>query len=94
MGGDLIITGGVPLNGTVRIPAAKNSVLPLLAASLLCSGTVRLLAVPQLADVDTSLVLLRGAGCAARWQGRDITVQSMPSVCRLEPEAAAQMRAS
>ena len=43
MGGDLIITGGVPLNGTVRIPAAKNSVLPLLAASLLCSGTVRLL---------------------------------------------------
>lgn len=94
MGGDLIITGGVPLNGTVRIPAAKNSVLPLLAASLLCSGTVRLLAVPQLADVDTSLVLLRGAGCAARWQGSDITVQSMPSVCRLEPEAAAQMRAS
>ena len=86
MGGDLIITGGVPLNGTVRIPAAKNSVLPLLAASLLCSGTVRLLAVPQLADVDTSLVLLRGAGCAARWQGSDITVQSMPSVCRLEQE--------
>ena len=94
MGGDLIITGGVPLNGTVHIPAAKNSVLPLLAASLLCSGTVRLLAVPQLADVDTSLVLLRGAGCTARWQGSDITVQSMPSVCRLEPEAAAQMRAS
>ena len=94
MGGDLIITGGVPLNGTVHIPAAKNSVLPLLAASLLCSGTVRLLAVPQLADVDTSLVLLRGAGCAARWQGSDITVQGMPSVCRLEPEAAAQMRAS
>ena len=94
MGGDLIITGGVPLNGTVHIPAAKNSVLPLLAASLLCSGTVRLLAVPQLADVDTSLVLLRGAGCAARWQGSDITVQSMPSVCRLEPEAAARMRAS
>ena len=92
MGGDLIITGGVPLNGTVRIPAAKNSVLPLLAASLLCSGTVRLLAVPQLADVDTSLVLLRGAGCTARWQGSDITVQSMPSVCRLEPEAAAALQ--
>ena len=30
MGGDLIITGGMPLNGTVHIPAAKNSVLPLL----------------------------------------------------------------
>ena len=42
MGGDLIITGGMPLNGTVHIPAAKNSVLPLLAAALLCNGTVRL----------------------------------------------------
>ena len=35
MGGDLIITGGMPLNGTVHIPAAKNSVLPLLAAAVL-----------------------------------------------------------
>ncbi len=41
-----------------------------------------------------ALSFLRGAGCAARWQGSDITVQGMPSVCRLEPEAAAQMRAS
>ena len=58
MGGDLIITGGMPLNGTVHIPAAKNSVLPLLAAALLCNGTVRFLQVPHLADVDTSVELL------------------------------------
>ena len=86
--------GGVPLNGTAHIPAAKNSVLVLLAASLLCSGTVRLLNVPRLADVDTSLALLRGTGCSARRQGSDITVQGMPSTCRLAPEPAAQMRAS
>ena len=47
MAGDYIITGGRPLNGTVRVPAAKNSVLPLLAASLLCSGPVRLCGVPE-----------------------------------------------
>lgn len=73
MGGDLIITGGMPLNGTVHIPAAKNSVLPLLAAALLCNGTVRFLQVPHLADVDTSVELLQGAGCpagAALVQGR------------------------
>ena len=86
MGGDLIITGGMPLNGTVHIPAAKNSVLPLLAAALLCNGTVRFLQVPHLADVDTSVELLQGAG--------DITVQGVPSTCRLAPEAAARMRAS
>ena len=38
MGGDLIITGGMPLNGTVHIPAAKNSVLPLLAAPFLAEA--------------------------------------------------------
>ena len=32
----IVVTGGWPLNGTVRVPAAKNSVLPLLAAALLC----------------------------------------------------------
>ena len=65
MAGDYIITGGRPLNGTVRVPAAKNSVLPLLAASLLCSGPVRLCGVPELADVAESLALLRSAGCTA-----------------------------
>lgn len=94
MAGDLIITGGRPLNGTVRIPAAKNSVLPLLAASLLCTGPVRLRNVPELADVLTSLELLRGAGCEAVRQGRDILVQGPPSVCRLDAEAAGRMRAS
>ncbi len=69
MAGDYIITGGRPLNGTVRVPAAKNSVLPLLAASLLCSGPVRLCGVPELADVAESLALLRSAGCTAERQG-------------------------
>ena len=69
MAGDYIITGGRPLNGTVQVPAAKNSVLPLLAASLLCSGPVRLCGVPELADVAESLALLRSAGCTAERQG-------------------------
>ena len=74
MAGDYIITGGRPLNGTVRVPAAKNSVLPLLAASLLCSGPVRLCGVPELADVAESLALLRSAGCTAERQGADVRV--------------------
>ena len=56
MAGDWIITGGRPLQGRVEVPAAKNSVLPLLAAALLCNGTVRFLQVPHLADVDLSLI--------------------------------------
>ena len=86
--------GGRPLNGTAAIPAAKNSVLPLLAAALLCRGPVRLRAVPRLSDVECSLGLLRGAGCAAYWQGADIVVAGMPSNSTLPGETAAQMRAS
>ena len=78
MAGDYIITGGRPLNGTVRVPAAKNSVLPLLAASLLCSGPVRLCGVPELADVAESLALLRSAGCTAERQGADVRVDGVP----------------
>ena len=47
---------------------AKNSVLPLLAASLLCSGPARLQNVPRLTDVADCLALLRGVGCTAGWQ--------------------------
>ena len=36
--GRIWVMGGRPLNGTAAVPAAKNSVLPLLAATLLCRG--------------------------------------------------------
>ena len=94
MAGDLIVTGGRPLQGRVEIPAAKNSVLPLLAAALLCSGPVQLRGVPRLADVEDCLTLLRGAGCTAGWQGADIRVQGEPCSAVLAPQAAGRMRAS
>ena len=88
------MTGGRPLNGAVRIPAAKNSVLPLLAASILCTGMVRLCGVPRLADVEACLALLRGVGCTAQWQGADVTVSGTPCSPRLAAEPSARMRAS
>lgn len=94
MAGDWIITGGRPLQGRVEVPAAKNSVLPLLAASLLCSGPVRLQNVPRLTDVEDCLVLLRGVGCTAGWQGAELVVQGQPMRTDLAPEAAGRMRAS
>ena len=92
--GRIWVMGGRPLNGTAEIPAAKNSVLPLLAASLLCHGPVQLRAVPRLSDVECCMALLRGAGCAADWQGGDVVVSGSPSCSTLPGEAAARMRAS
>lgn len=90
----IVVTGGWPLNGTVRVPAAKNSVLPLLAAALLCQRPVRLRGVPRLSDVECSLALLRGAGCTAQWQGSDVVLSGSPVQSTLPGQTAAQMRAS
>jgi UDP-N-acetylglucosamine 1-carboxyvinyltransferase len=58
----LVIQGGVPLTGEVRISGAKNAALPILCASLLTPGTLRLQNVPHLRDVTTMLNLLAQMG--------------------------------
>ena len=58
----LIIQGGVPLTGEVRISGAKNAALPILCAALLTPGTLRLQNIPHLRDVTTTLTLLAQMG--------------------------------
>ena len=70
----ITVNGGRTLHGRIRPAAAKNSVLPLLAATLLCRTPSRLRAVPPLADVATSLALLQAVGATAERQGRDLLV--------------------
>ncbi len=53
-----MITGGVPLKGEIRISGAKNSVLPILAGSLLSAAPVLISNVPHLNDVTTMMELL------------------------------------
>lgn len=54
----LIITGGKPLQGSVRISGAKNAVLPILAATLLTDQKVTITNIPHLNDVTTMMALL------------------------------------
>lgn len=56
----LLIHGGVSLNGEIRIAGAKNSALPILAATLLTRETVQICNLPHLYDITTMLELL---GC-------------------------------
>ena len=58
----LIITGGVCLNGEIRISGAKNAALPILAASILTHKPVTLCNVPHLNDVTTTMDLLGRMG--------------------------------
>jgi len=58
----LLIRGGVPLEGTVRVSGAKNAVLPILAGTLLADGLVVIDNVPHLNDVTTTMALLGRMG--------------------------------
>ena len=56
------ITGGPQLNGTIPISGAKNAALPLLIASLLTADRLTLKNVPNLADVNLLVRILRNHG--------------------------------
>lgn len=58
----LIITGGTPLTGEIKISGAKNSTLPILAATLLSEEVVTVRNLPHLQDITTMLELLRRMG--------------------------------
>ncbi len=58
----LIVTGGVPLRGEIRISGAKNAALPVLVASLLTGETVSIGNVPHLQDITTTMELLGRMG--------------------------------
>ncbi len=93
----ITITGGQTLHGQIRPAGAKNSALPLLAATLLCGAPCRLCGVPRLADVDTSLALLQAVGAKAVRDGADICTQPAPAdaLCGEIPEPlAGAMRSS
>ena len=58
----LMITGGIPLNGELRISGAKNAALPILAATLLSETPVTVGNVPHLLDITTTMELLGRMG--------------------------------
>ena len=71
----LVIKGGVPLNGRIRISGSKNAALPILTACLLCKGPVRLSNVPRLQDIFTTLKLLDLLGCTSTFEGDTVVAE-------------------
>ena len=61
----LLVTGRKKLDGEVEVQGAKNSALPIIAASILTKGENVIHNCPSLSDVDASVNILRYLGCAA-----------------------------
>ncbi|MEY2709626.1 MAG: hypothetical protein RL031_499 [Actinomycetota bacterium] len=89
------IVGGCSLKGEVTVTGAKNSVLKLMAASLLAVGTSTIRNVPDIADVDIMADLLKRLGCEVTRAGStlSITVPEKPSH-RADYDLVRKMRAS
>ena len=62
----IVVEHSEALQGEVQVPGAKNSVLKLMAVTLLAEGEYRLTNVPDIADVDTMCDLLRALGVTSQ----------------------------
>lgn len=92
---ELVITGGRPLSGEIKISGAKNAVLPVLAASLISGGETVIENAPHLSDVECAMEILRTLGCKAYWTQGNICVDSSGAArCRIPASLTGRMRSS
>ena len=70
----LLIKGGVPLCGEVKISGAKNAVLPIMASTLLTAEKCVIRRVPDLSDVGFMAKILSSLGAKVAVEGDTVTV--------------------
>lgn len=71
-----VINGGHRIYGETRVQGSKNSVLPILAATILIKGESVITNCPDITDVDATVRILRHLGCKVTKEGHTITVDS------------------
>lgn len=93
----LLVEKSEPLRGSVKIKGAKNSVLKLMAASILAVETCTIESVPELIDVEVMLTLLESLGMTSNYR-RDLEIiEIFPAKelkCEAPYELIQKMRAS
>ena len=91
----LLVSKSPPLSGELTVHGAKNSVLPILAATLLCRTPCVLHNCPDILDVTHALDILRSLGCACERRGTSIYIDPRASTgVSIPQELAGSMRAS
>ena len=71
-----VINGGRRLNGSIKAQGAKNSALPILAATYLVKGKSVIHNCPRLSDVESTIKILENLGCKIIRQGNDLVIDS------------------
>lgn len=89
------IRGGRALHGSLRVGSAKNAVLPVLAACVMCPEPIVLNDVPYILDVENMLEILRRLGVRCVRDGRRVEIDARDADCFQMPEhLSKQLRSS
>ena len=73
---EIVIKGNKKLSGKITVQGAKNSVLPVLAGTLLCDGECVIHNCPHISDVDISFKILEFLGCDCKRQDKSVIVDA------------------
>ncbi|MBM7853728.1 UDP-N-acetylglucosamine 1-carboxyvinyltransferase [Desulfohalotomaculum tongense] len=91
----LLVRGGNPLKGTIKVSGAKNAVLPIIAATLLTAEQCRVCDIPKLTDVYTIAAVLQNLGAAVEIDNDELRVSAAEIKSSEAPyEYVRRMRAS
>ncbi|SDM71744.1 UDP-N-acetylglucosamine 1-carboxyvinyltransferase [Acetanaerobacterium elongatum] len=71
-----LIDGGRRISGEIRVQGAKNSALPILAASIMCTGSSVIENCPCLSDIDAARNIIDYLGCTTEVAGDVITIHT------------------
>lgn len=89
------IIGERQLNGEVNIQGSKNTVLPILAATILVRGISRIHRCPKIRDVFHMIKILEAIGCLVTWEGSTVIVNTTHLTTTVIPaDLAKSMRSS
>ena len=91
----IIVHGGQPLQGTLRVQGSKNASLPILAACVLADGVCEIENCPDLSDVRAAVRILQHLGCTVSRRDNHLTVDSRRVSCYNIPDTLMhEMRSS
>ena len=90
-----IIQGGKKLEGEINISGSKNAALPIIAATVLNSGTTTLYNVPDIQDVNTMFEILKKIGAIIKRKNNKIIINTNKiHIYEIPDDLMRQMRSS
>ena len=91
----IVIAGGTPLQGTVKVHGAKNAALPIIAACLLTDEECTLRSMPTLTDIEVMRHILKSFGAECEWVKDGLSIHAKRLHSHTIPESLMrEMRSS